>query len=475
MTRLNKSGRERLGTALLVLWLGVALTGCEGFLDVDNPNNVVGDDLVLPEAASAVSNGALYSVMAGYTYVLMDHATVSDELIWIGSRDAFQKLEQGYANDPLNEFTDQGFREWAPARWMCDEAISILETHLGAGDLADPTDLSRAYLWGAFTYLSVADMFDDWALSDRKFSGRPVGEAGMGAFYTTAINYLTAGLALTGVSGTTLERNLLAMRARARHAQGVWNLVGVRPISPGTGLLSAADAAAAGADARDALAATDGSGDWAFQLDYNAASAFGDGQYAINERLEVRFSDVYIIPDQETGKVRCNATDEPVRCVDGGAALQDPIDAKGDPRIDAFMDAFETGASLADITVVSARYMHLILAEDALVNGTAADGNNFAYHINMARGWGSLTDWTAGSGVSETDMLIYERQANLLFMGVRLNDMYRFGISSPTWHPTAPAATNPGTFLPITKAEIDSNCFINPDWPTDVPCEEPGG
>jgi hypothetical protein len=315
-------------------------------------------------------------------------------------------------------------------------------------------------------------MFDDWALSDRKFSAPPVGEAGMGAFYTTAINYLTAGLAITGVSGTTLERDLLAMRARVRHAQGVWNLVGVRPISPGTGLLSASDAAAAGADARDALAATDGTGDWKYELDYTSAGAFGDAAYAVNERLEVRFSNIYIIPDDETDKVRCNATDEPVRCVDGGIALQDPIDAKGDPRLDAFMDAFEAAGSEVDMPLVSARYMHLILAEDALVNGTAADGNDFAYHINMSRGWASLTDWTAGSGVSQQDMLIYERQANLLFYGVRLNDMYRFGISSPSWHATSPAATNPGTFLPITKAEIDSNCFINPDWPADVPCEE---
>ena len=242
MTRLDKSGRARFGAAMLVIWLGVAVAGCNALLDVDNPNNVVGDDLLVPSAATSVANGALYTVMAGYTYVLMDHATVSDELIWVGSRDAFQKLEQGYIDDPLNEFSDQGFRDYAPARWMCDEAIEILEGHSAAGTLENPTDLARAYLYGAFVYMNLADFFDDWALSDRKNSGPPVGEAGMGAFYTTSIQYATSGLALAG-GDPDLVRDLTAMRARARHAQGVWNLIGMRPIS--TGLISASDASAA--------------------------------------------------------------------------------------------------------------------------------------------------------------------------------------------------------------------------------------
>jgi hypothetical protein len=348
---------------------------------------------------------------------------------------------------------------------MCDEAIDILETHNGAGDLEDVTDLARTYYYAAFTYMSIADMFDDWALSDRKASGPPVGEAGMGAFYTTALGYISSGLALVGGTATDLERDLAAMRARVMHAQGVWNMIGVLPIS--TGPLSATDAAAAGAAAQAALAL--GSGDWSSILDFNAASAFGDGAYAINERLELRFSDVYIHADPD-GKVRDDTLPN------GGIALLDAIDGTPDPRLDVFFDAFEAAGSTSDFTMVSARMMHLILAEDAMVNGTASDGNDFAYHINAGRELGSVTsDWTAGSGVSEQDMLIYERQVNLLFMGSRLNDMYRFGLQSPSWQAASPAVTAPGTFLPITKAEIDSNCHINPDWPADVECVSPGG
>jgi hypothetical protein len=115
--------------------------------------------------------------------------------------------------------------------------------------------------------------------------------------------------------------------------------------------------------------------------------------------------------------------------------------------------------------------MHLILAEDALVRG---DNAAFSTHINAARAWGGLSDWTAGSGVSQEDILIHERQVNLFIMGRRLNDMYRFDIESDMWEPASTAASAPGTFFPITKSEIDANCFINPDWPADVSCP-PGG
>jgi hypothetical protein len=465
MTRLDIRGRARHGAALLVLWLGVAVAGCNSLLDVDNPNNVNGDDLYAPAAASAVANGALYTIMAGYTYVLMDHATVSDELMWVGSRDSFQKLEQGYIEDPLNEFSDQGFREYAPARWMCDEAIKILEMHRDSGTLDDETDLARTYMYGAFVYTNIADFFDDWALSDRTKAGPPVGPANMGGFYDTAIDYATQGLAIVSGDGSDLERNLLAMRARARFAKGVWNLIGVLPIS--TGLISAADAAAAAADAQAALNVDNS--DWRFDLEYEPAGPFGDGQYAIVNRLELRFSNEYIVADA-SGKKR--DTSAPSR----GVALLDLIDGTPDPRVDAFMTPLENDAQYADVTLLSGRAMHLILAEDALRRN---DMTSFQTHINTVRGFSptALTPFVNGGAGMPTaqDILIHERRVNLMFQGYRLNDMYRFGIRSPSWQSASAAYAHPGTQMPITKAEIDANCHLNPDWPAGVPCESPGG
>jgi hypothetical protein len=269
---------------------------------------------------------------------------------------------------------------------------------------------------------------------------------------------MTSGLALN--VNDELQRNLTAMRARLRHAQGVWNLVGTRPIS--TGLISAADAAAAATDANAALALDPS--DWTYSLEFTPAGTYGDIQGDINSRLEHRFGDRYIVPSAND---KTRNRDAAYR----GIALMDLIDNVGDPRLDAFMTPFEDAVQYGDLPFLSAREMHLILAEDALVRGANAA---FSTHINAARAWGGLSDWTAGSGVSQQDMLIYERQVNLFLQGRRLNDMYRFEIESDMWEASSAASSAPGTFFPITMAEIEANCYINPEWPADVACP-PGG
>jgi hypothetical protein len=434
--------------------LGIGLAGCNSLLDVENPNNVLAEDLLNPAAATNVVNGALWTIQDGYGYQLMVYATVSNELHWIGSRDAFQELEFGWVGRPLNEFSDQAFKEFAPAFWMANNAIDILETHDAENLLDDDTQLARAYLYGAFMYTVVADMFDDWAPSDMKLSGPPEGPENMGSYYDIAIGYLDDAYAIVQGAASDLERHVLAMRARAKHARGVWDLIGTRPITPGTGLLSASGAQAAAADAAAALAIDDS--DWAFDFVYTAAGASGDIQTAVNDRFELRFGEEYVVPSTDD-----NTRD--VAAPDRGVRLQDPIDAIGDPRLDELMTPFEGGGETADLRVLSARLMYLILAEDALVRNDMAA---FATNINTVRGFMNMSDWVDGGGGMPTalEILIHERRVNLYLQGYRLNDIYRFGLVAPGWQPASHAAAEPGTFFPITKAELESNCYLNPSF-----------
>ncbi len=442
------------GAPMLAIWMAFAVGGCDSLLDVENPNNVLGDDLLSPTAATAVANGALYTVQEGYGYMLAPYSTVSDELHWIGSRDAWFELELGTPENPANEFTDAAFPFFAQGRWMADEAIAILEEHKTNKLLPDTTDLARAYLYGAIAYITIADWMDDFALSDRQEAGPPIGEDGMGQLYTTAIGYLDLGLALpmVGGSGSDLERNLLALRARARHAAAVWAMIGPSTATfPVTSPL-VMDALAV-ADANAALAIDDS--DWKFQFDYSASTVWSDIGWQNNARLELRFSDDYIVPAEDD-----NTRD--LEAADRGVALQDPIDNVGDPRLDIIMTDFEGGERYADLTLLSAREMYLILAEDALASGSGM----FAQHINDVRDLGKVTAWVDGGVGMPTaqDLLIHERRVNLFLQGRRLNDMYRFGVQSSMWQASRAAVTNPGTFLPITKIELDANCHLNPDF-----------
>jgi hypothetical protein len=140
----------------------------------------------------------------------------------------------------------------------------------------------------------------------------------------------------------------------------------------------------------------------------------------------------------------------------------DPIDNEPDARILAFLQEWKSSTDIsvagniyAPLTLTSAKHMHLILAEDELAKGNTA---GFATHINAVRAVDGMGPYTGQ--IPEIDMLKHERRAALFVTGVRLLDMYRFGVRDPLWHTTSDAAQRPGTLLPITCIERNSNTLI---------------
>ena len=113
-------GRSR---ALVSLCLTALAVGCSGLLDVENPNNVNIDNLNNPAAAGPLANGALSATARAWGTVLTPYSEATDELTWIGSRDAWGDLDQGYLSGITNEFVDAAFPSLAQARWLGDEAI----------------------------------------------------------------------------------------------------------------------------------------------------------------------------------------------------------------------------------------------------------------------------------------------------------------------------------------------------------------
>ena len=93
---------------LLVIAAAAGLAGCN-ILDVENPNQVVEDELEDPTTAGAQANGVVASVARALQTILTPYSTVSDELTWIGSREGYRQLDAGAVSDPYNEFTDADF------------------------------------------------------------------------------------------------------------------------------------------------------------------------------------------------------------------------------------------------------------------------------------------------------------------------------------------------------------------------------
>ena len=169
----------------------------------------------------------------------------------------------------------------------------------------------------------------------------------------------------------------------------------------------------------------------------------------------MRIGAVYVYPD-------CTVSG----CTTGGKTvvvdsirLKDPITNAPDPDFTAVLAEFLGNTNHGPLTMLSAREMHLIVAEAAL-----AAGNNpgFTTAINNLRALNSLTPYS-GTPVPLA-MLQYERQANLFLQGRRLLDLHRFGVRADLWAAGSEAALRPGVLFPITITELLANpyCVANP-------------
>lgn len=431
--------RKGWGAKTLALTgLALTLTACSGLLDVENPNSLVQDDLNSPAAAAALANGALATVSRGFGEIILLHGAASDELQFAGSRDAWIQIQEGDLRDPANEFSDAAWPFVVEGRWMADEAVRLLSEFNQSGNLADRTLLARSQLYSAIMYTQIADVWEDFALSNRTEASPPRGAENMLGLYDAAIEQLNDALAIAQTAGTAeLRATILAQRARTRHARAVRAKITPAGTSPADPLVNVA---AAVADAQAALALVPAT--WRYRFTFSANTVANNWGAWVNERLELRPSDSYVFP---------TATDKQV----AGIRLQDPIDAVPDPALSAIINEAVVARQFGPITVVSARELRLIIAEAALASGNET---GFAEQINAIREADGLTPWTGQ--IPALDMLKHHRMAGLYLMGRRLNDHYRFGTKSPLWNPNAEAARRPGTLFPIAEVERTSNCHI---------------
>ena len=105
----------------LLLLPGLLFVGCS--LDADNPNNLLEDQLDV-RAFSPMVNGLEGVLVRAYGNILAPYSVASAEMIWIGSRDAWQQLNFGHVDNINNEFVDAAFFYVAEARLWDDDVIA---------------------------------------------------------------------------------------------------------------------------------------------------------------------------------------------------------------------------------------------------------------------------------------------------------------------------------------------------------------
>lgn len=432
---------KRIKASVTVLAATLALSACDNLLDVNNPNNLVEESITQTSAASAVVNGAQALVARAVSYIWQPYLVATDEFYWIGSRDAWLSIDQGYLSDPANEFTDAAFPRIAEARWMADKAVATLEEHT-AEDPAFAGELARAHLYAGIIYMIVGEVQEDFTISDKREAGPPVGPENMYTMLDKAIEHLDA--AVAGTTDDDIELQALAVRARAKQSRAIWDKIKPTP-DTGAPLVQAAGAVE---DALAVIAAAGATTDWNYDFQYSSSTVGNDIAAWINDRKEnqVDLTLVTVTASNDIDQIK----------------VKDPVDDIADPAFQKRLEKWKAGAfnskgsPYSPLTIASTRLMHLIVAESALAGGDEAA---FATHINHVRAMDGLTPYSGQ--IPAIDMLQHTRRMNTFLMGLRLSDMYRFGVKDARWLDGSDADASPGTLLPITLVEVRANCHMN--------------
>jgi len=410
---------------LISLLVTFSMIGCS--LEVDNPNSLLEGDLGDPSAAAAVANGAWNTVLNGIGNIMIANAVATDEVVWTGSRDAWRQLDKGGMTNVYNEFVDGAWPSIAEGRWMADKAVSLLES-LGA-DLPDDQDLVMAYATAAMVRVYVADMFDDFVYSDKTEAGNAIGAANMSQMYDEALTLLGKADA---IANATWKVRVQALKARIEHAKAVWGKN--NPVNTSAPYVSAGASTAA-----NALALMD-TDDWKWKMNFSSGTVSNNMSWQINGRLEMDLLDSPTHPEKG-----------------GDPNKTDPVTGTADTRVLAeeviFRSGIGGGTDYAPITIVSAREMHLIVAESKLAGGDKAGCLTELNKIRAIDGLGAYTNEDAGAAYQ------HERYANLFIQGRRLPDMYRFGVTSIIWD--AVEKSPAGSFFPIPIREIRANAHTS--------------
>ena len=444
-----------------VISAAALLAACSSLLDVKNPNNVDESALENPGTATAIANGAGATVTRALTAILSPYGAVTDELTYVGSRDAYGYADRGEVSDPFNEFADAAFPEMAEARWTSATAVKSLKAFNDSGKLVEKNDLARALLYEAIIFTSIGEMFDDFVIESHKFdAGPPVGEGNMAIMFDSAITQTTEGLAIAGLSKDNKIR-LLAMRARAKHSKAIWAKLNGAGGAPASTPVASPLVSDAGADADAAAALTEiGAGsDYKFKLTPQTATlGFPIVGNDLNNRLELRAGDSQAgTPSSSCRDATCDSWVVPSAAGNTIASVkyQDPVNNIIDPVFQAniteccIKGTANGQGDLVPITIISAREMLLIRAEHALATGNTAAFTGF---INTIRAFNTTLTAYNGTSPAPQAMLIHTRFVNLFNQGKRLMDMHRFGIKARKWVPQAEAYAK-ACFFPVMNIE----------------------
>jgi starch-binding outer membrane protein, SusD/RagB family len=190
----------------------MAVTACDGLLDVDSPGRIGDDDLESPDAIPGMVIGMQYDMSQAVDGGL--------ELISMASMELFHGGSYGWNEIPRGTIEDDDSSPWSSAqqaRWVAEEGI------LRMGEILEPDQFARSpYAAEANVWAGYANRFLGEVFCSSVINGGP--EIDHAEHFSRAEGYFTDAIALAEAAGRAdLEDAAYAGRATVRAWQGNWS------------------------------------------------------------------------------------------------------------------------------------------------------------------------------------------------------------------------------------------------------------
>lgn len=397
----RRAGREPARrSALLLAVAGLALAGCDGLFDVENPTNLLESELEDPRLLDALGNSAEGALSEEYDFAVITGELPADAVINASTNQAELRIDRGVF-DGFNEDYESLFNGLSAARWTATEATRrLLEL---VPDASADMRVARSYYWDAVARITLADLFEEVPFD----GGQP----------NTPLQVYEG--------AAELLLNAIPIAQAAEDARYV-----------------AAAYATLARVYRTVYFESDGD-----MSAFEQAREYAQNALAANPEFSVALR--FEPPGSENQLFASLSEVRQITMDPGYAYTQDPASDQLDPRIqhsgfqrvgaqgDTIYNQLKYPDRAADIAVSRWQEAELILAEYYLLQG---DVGQAVAHINAVRTAAGLPTFASSDPAEIRAQLIYERKAEFWLELRRWQDMRYYNIIPERWFPASKEA-----------------------------------
>lgn len=385
---------DRFALAALLL-IG---TGCDGLLEVENPTNLLDDDLEVPQLIATLSNSAEGNLVNPISQAFVHGEMIGDHIFHPSVQDFGILIDTGY-RDRDNLLIEEIYTSLAAGRWIADNMVERLAALVQ--DASSHIGVAASYFWGAAARMTMASYFER-VTYDAQAAITPAQ-----AVQDAITRFQQAATIAAAAGNANLRAGALGGVARAYRTlyyEGIMDGGGPMP----------AHMQQAETFAREALAV---------HADFRV-----DARYGQPGPINGMFSHLVEQPYHRMTPEYANRADPVTGAIDPRIKHTGPESPGPRGEVRYFQAKFT--ARNAPLPISRAAEAQLIIAEARLLEGDLPGAVEWINHVRAASG---LAPFSSSDASAIRQQLIYERDTELWLEGRRWEDHRYYNIIPRYW------------------------------------------